>query len=54
MEVTALLYSLVESAKLSDVDPREYLREMTLRSIRGQELVLPHVYAAQSSARSGD
>ncbi len=53
MEVTALLYSLVESAKLCEVDPREYLREMALRSIRDQELVLPHVYAAQNDAISG-
>ena len=51
MEVTALLYSLVESSKLCDVDPRQYLREMAIRSIRDQDLVLPHIFAAEKSEK---
>ena len=30
----ALSYSLIESAKLCDVEPRAYLREATLRAVR--------------------
>ena len=30
----ALLYSLIESAKLAGVEPRAYLREATLRAVR--------------------
>jgi len=30
----ALLYSLIESAKLCGVNPRAYLREATLRAVR--------------------
>jgi hypothetical protein len=32
--VPALLYSLIESAKLAGVEPRAYLREATLRAVR--------------------
>ena len=32
--VAALFYSLIESAKLSGVEPRAYLREATLRAVR--------------------
>jgi transposase len=32
--VAALLYSLIESAKLCGVEPRAYLREATLRAVR--------------------
>ena len=32
--VAALFYSLIESAKLSDVEPHAYLREITLRAVR--------------------
>jgi transposase len=32
--VAALLYSLIESAKLCGVEPRAYLREATLRAAR--------------------
>jgi hypothetical protein len=32
--VPALLYSLIESAKLAGVEPRAYLREATLRAAR--------------------
>jgi transposase len=33
--VAALFYSLIESAKLCGVEPRAYLREATLRAVRG-------------------
>jgi transposase len=32
--VAALFYSLIESAKLCGVEPRAYLREATLRTVR--------------------
>jgi hypothetical protein len=32
--VESLLYSLIESAKLSGVEPRAYLRDPTLRAVR--------------------
>lgn len=32
-KVAALLYSLVETAKLAGIDPREYLRKATRRAI---------------------
>jgi len=32
--VAALVYSLIESAKLCGVEPRAYLREATLRAVR--------------------
>ncbi len=32
--VAALCYSLIESAKLWGVEPRAYLREVTLRAVR--------------------
>ena len=32
--VAALLYSLIESAKLVGVEPPAYLREATLRAVR--------------------
>ena len=54
MEVTALLYSLVGSAKLAGIDPRAYLRAMAYAAIRGEELVLPHEYAAQIATKAGE
>ena len=32
--MAALLYSLIESAKLAGVEPRAYLGEATLRAVR--------------------
>jgi hypothetical protein len=32
--VAALLYSLIESARLAGVEPRAYLREAAIRAIR--------------------
>ncbi len=52
MEVTALFYSLVGSAKLVGVDPRAYLKAMAFAAIRGEELVLPHQYAAQTTTKA--
>ena len=44
-EVAAIFYSLIESAKKCDVDPKAYLRAATLAAIRGDPPLLPHVYA---------
>jgi len=33
MEVAAVLYTLLETAKLSGVDPRAYLRHAAIRAI---------------------
>lgn len=44
-ESAALLYSLIETAKLNDVDPRRYLYEAATASLRGQTIPLPHEIA---------
>jgi transposase len=41
-EVAALFYTVLESAKLADVDPHAYLRSATLAAIRGEQVLLPH------------
>lgn len=41
-EVAALLYSLIESAKLCDVDPRVYLNQTVDAALDDRELPLPH------------
>ena len=41
-EVAATLYSLVESAKLNDVEPRLYLRVAVRAGLRGETVPLPH------------
>jgi len=41
-EVAATLYSLVESAKLNDVDPRLYLRVAVRAGLRHETVPLPH------------
>ena len=41
-EVAATLYSLVESAKLNDVEPRLYLRVAVRAGLRGETIPLPH------------
>jgi hypothetical protein len=41
-EVAAILYTLVESAKLGGVEPRAYLHMTVMRAIRGLTPVLPH------------
>lgn len=45
-EVSAILYTLVESAKLSGVEPRAYLHLTVLRALRGLAPVLPHEVSA--------
>ncbi len=47
-EVAALFYSLLESAKLDGVEPKQYLREATVAAIRGQPIPLPHELAAKT------
>lgn len=42
LEVAAILYSLVESAKLNGVDPRAYLRHAVRAGLRGDRVPLPH------------
>jgi transposase len=46
MEVAALFYSLLESAKLIDVNPHRYLRAAVDAALDGREIPLPHEYAA--------
>ncbi|MCE9668385.1 transposase [Myxococcus stipitatus] len=46
-EVAALLYSLLESAKLCSVEPKAYLRMATLAALGGQAVPLPHDVAAR-------
>lgn len=40
-EVAALFYSLLESAKLADVDPYDYLRDATYAALAGERIPLP-------------
>lgn len=44
-EVAALLYTLVESAKLAGVDPKAFLRAAVTASLRGEPPPLPHELA---------
>lgn len=44
-EVAALIYSLVESAKLAGVGPNTYLRAATMAALRGEPVLLPHQLA---------
>lgn len=44
-EVSASLYSLSESAKLCDVEPRAYLKSAVIAAIEGRSVPLPHEYA---------
>jgi len=41
-EVAAILYSLLESAKLCGVDPKAYLRAAALAALNGEPPLLPH------------
>jgi transposase len=45
-EVAAVLYSLIESAKLVGIDPDAYLRAASAAALRGDEVPLPHEFAA--------
>jgi hypothetical protein len=44
-EVAAILYSLVESAKLAGVDPDAYLRAATAAALGGDTVPMPHELA---------
>lgn len=46
-EVAALLYSLIESAKLAGVEPRAYLQTAVEAALRGDVISLPHEIAAR-------
>ena len=48
-EVAALFYTLVESALLNGLDPREYLRTATLAALTGETIPLPHEIAAKAA-----
>ena len=48
-EVAALYYTLVESALLNGLDPREYLRTATLAALTGETIPLPHEIAAKAA-----
>jgi transposase len=43
-EVAALLYSIVETAKLVGVEPKAYLRAAVLAALREEQLPLPHEF----------
>lgn len=45
-EAAAILYSLVESAKLAGVEPDAYLRGAIAAALRGEQIPLPHEVAA--------
>jgi hypothetical protein len=50
-EVAAILYSLVESAKLAGVNPTQYLREAAKRVLADPaDVVLPHELAREAEA----
>jgi len=45
-EVAAILYSLLESAKLAEVDPGAYLEHAMRSRLRGEPIPLPHEWSA--------
>jgi len=45
-EVAALMYSLIESAKLAGVEPDTCLRTAARAAVRGQTILLPHQLAS--------
>ena len=48
-EVAALLYSLVESAKLCGLEPKSYLRRAVTAALAGQQIPLPHEVASEAA-----
>lgn len=54
MEVAALFYSLIGSAKLCGVEPKAYLKAMAYAAIRNEELLLPHDYLARIQSQTSD
>jgi transposase len=49
-EVAALLYSIVETAKLANVEPKAYLRSAVLAALRNEAAPLPHEITTASEA----
>jgi len=47
-KAAAILYSLIESAKLVGIDPDDYLRKAVDAAIDGVQIPLPHELAAQA------
>ena len=47
-EVAAKFYTIFESAKLCGADPEAYLRSATVSALRGEPILLPHEWVAQS------
>jgi len=47
-EVAATLYTLIETCKLIDVDPRRYLRAATEAALRSEPMPLPHDLASST------
>lgn len=45
-EVAAIMYSLIESAKLAGVDPHAYLCAAADAALRGQQPLMPHEFVA--------
>jgi transposase len=41
-KVAAILYSLIESAKLAGVGPQAYLKTAIIAALRGNDIPLPH------------
>ena len=52
-EMAALLYSLMESAKLAGLEPKQYLRLAVQAALRGEAIPLPHRLAAGTAIVSG-
>ena len=48
-EVAALFYSLIESAKLANVEPADFLRRAAETALAGAEPLLPHELARGST-----
>ena len=49
-EVAAVLYTLLESAKLAGVEPRAYVRAAAEAALTGGPPLLPHLYREQLRA----
>jgi transposase len=47
-QVAAILYSLVESAKLNGIDPKSYLKAALANALAGERIRLPHELVAYS------
>ena len=51
-EVAAILYSLLESAKLAGVDPAAYLAHAVRCGVRGEQIPLPHAWVPSPPVKS--